>query len=145
MKKNLALALIALTLTAGSIGYAVSQLLIQRSLTAQVTVLAVGDIGFTTVDGEPLTSLDYGVIPPGVWVNRTIVVHNTGNAPLSLTCKRLDASSDVSTNFAHPDGSWFQPSVPKPMPIGGSVTVVIGLQGGAAGVYSLEFQFTAEG
>ena len=143
-RKNLVLALSAIILVAGSIGYAVSQVLVQRSLTASVTVSA--SAGLTLLDGEgtPITTLDYGVIPLDEWVGLTITIQNTGNVPLSLTCARLDTATSISTNFAHLDGSWFQPSVPKPLGVGESIMVVVEVRASwdALGDYSLEFTFT---
>jgi len=146
-KNSLALALATLILIAGSVGFAVSQLLVQKSLTATVTIKASAGLTFLDGDGKTISTLSYGEIALGVWVGKTIVVKNVGNVPLSLTCARVDSTTGISTNFAYPDGTWFQPSVGKPLPVGGSISVVIEVRCDAAppGEYNLEFVFTGSG
>jgi len=144
IKKQLSLALLVIVLAAGTIGYAVSQLLVQKTLTASVSVSASAGLSLTDTDGNPLTTLSYGIIPVNKWVNQTIVVHNSGNVPLSLTCSRVDTSTGISINFANVDGTWFAPSVGKPLGVGESIEVVIQVRAGgdALGDYTLEFSFT---
>ncbi len=139
--KTLLVVLIAASIL---VGFTVAQQLVSRTLTASITISAVGELAFYSNGGTPVTSLSFGTLAPGQsWV-KTVNVSNEGNSPLYLTAQRNDSATEILSAFKNPDDTDFQGMTPKLLGIGEQITVKIEVWSTAdtpAGSYEPQFLF----
>ena len=148
MEKRLSAGILVLVLFSVLGGYAVAQVLVQRTMTASLTIRTEGDLAFYDDSGVQITSLDFGELSVLEKTNATILIRNVGNVPLSVTFARTDGNNVlIAVRYLNPDGTLWNPPTPRLLEPGAETPLVFEVWGktGALGSYSLEFTFTGEG
>jgi hypothetical protein len=144
-KRKLMVGLVALCLVASGVGFAVSQLLLERSITGSVTVASQPDLYIMDEQNKPVSNLDFGSLTNGVHLTRTVKLVNMGNAPLKITGERTDAVAGISSVFKRQDNSVYDNASPTTLGMGESLYLKIDLWNSVAleaGAYSLSFKFS---
>ena len=144
-RKNLVLALAALILVAGGIGYVISQILWEHTITGTVTVVSQPSIYIFDEENKPVSTLDFGSLSNGVHLTRVIKLVNVGNTPLSITVERTDASAGISSLVKNQDGSVYDNVTPTVMGMGENLYLTLEIWNPAslpAGAYPLAFKVT---
>ena len=141
-KTKVILALIILATTL--IGYTVATQIVTRNLASQVTISAVGNIGFYNGAGSAIVTLDFGSLNSEQHRSKIVYVRNEGNTPLYLTVQRDDSVTVIMSIYKNLDDTDFQPLVPKLIGVGGEISFKIEIWSSAdavAGIYSPSFLF----
>lgn len=145
MKSRMIVSLIVLCLIASGVGFAVSQLLLERTITGSVTVTSQPDLYILDEQEKPVTILEFGSLTNGVHLSRTIKLWNSGNTPLIITGQRTDAVTKISSQLKRQDGTVYDNAVPTTLGMGESLYLKIDLWNSVAieaGAYQLGFKFS---
>ena len=107
-KKSIILALAALLLVSVSVGYVVSQILLERAVTGTVTVASQPDLYVLDTQGQALSTIDFGQLSNGVHLTKEIRLWNAGNTPLTINIERTDTSTGILSAVKNQDGSPYE-------------------------------------
>ena len=142
-KKQLTITLIALVLAAGTIGYGLSQMLLERTITGSVSITSQPDLYTLGMDDKPIGVIDFGTLSNGVHLTSpSIKIWNSGNTPLTITLTRTD-TTNINSVYRLQDESPYDNTDPVTLNMGDSLIVsieiwnTISLQ---AGTYPLAFK-----
>lgn len=145
VKQKTMIGLVSLILVAGTIGFGISQSLIQRMFTGSVTISVIGDIALLDETGQPLGTVEWGTLNPEQVATKTIIIKNTGNTQLDITGNRIDSNNEITVEYRNPDGSAFSGNSLKGLNPGDEITIVIAIWSAetALGEYQIQILFEA--
>lgn len=145
MKKYLGVGFLVACVLLVGVGAAVGSLLIERSLTASVTIASQADLYILSSDGKPLTTLDFGTLVNGAHLTQSVTLWNSGNVPYAITIMRTDTVSAISSVCKRQDGTLYDNNAPIILGLGETLILNIEIWNTAslqAGSYPLSFKVT---
>lgn len=145
MKRSLILAMFVLcTILIGS-GYAIASLLVERTLTASVTIASQPDLYVLNPQGQGITTIAFGSLSNGAHLTTSISLWNAGNVPLRITMMRTDNVTGISSVFKKGDGSVYDNASPTTLGMGQTLSLSVEIWNTvsvSAGSYQLGFKFS---